>query len=72
MDWLMKWVDASAVRNKTAQSMAQLVVNEIFPRVEAVAGLITDNRGEFVNGVMRETLKFEYQTCHHFPIPSSK
>lgn len=48
---------AYAVKDKTVQTMAHLIVSEIFPRVGAEAELENDNWGEFVNVVMRETLK---------------
>lgn len=57
VDWLTKWVDVYVVMDKTAQTMARLIVNEIFPSVAAVAELVTNNGGEFVSVVMRETLK---------------
>ena len=37
--------------------MGHLVLNEIFSRVDAISELVTDNGGEFLNKVMRETLK---------------
>lgn len=43
VDWLTNWVEAYAVKDKTAQTVTQLILNEIFPRVGAIAELVTDN-----------------------------
>ena len=54
---LTNWVKVFAVRVMTAHTIAQHIVYEIFPRVDAFTDLVIDNRGEFVNEVMREALR---------------
>ena len=56
VDWLSNWPEAFAVADKRAQTIADLILTEIFPRYGAPLELVTDNGTENVNEVMRETL----------------
>ena len=49
VDCQMNWVEVYAVRDKTDQTMAKLVVKEMFLREEAVAVLVTNYVEELVN-----------------------
>ena len=50
VDWLTNWPEAYAVADKKAQTVAGLILTEIFPRYG------TDNGAENVNEIMRETM----------------
>ena len=63
VDWYSSWPEAFAVPDKTADTVAHLLLNEIFPRFGCVLELVSDNGSENVNHVMRETL--ETLNIHH-------
>ena len=50
------WIEAFACPDKSAQTIAQLLIEEIFPRFSCPLELLTDNGSENVNQVMKETL----------------
>ena len=56
MDSLTNRVEAYAVKNRTIQTIAESIVNYIFPRIEKVVDLMTENGGKSVNEGMRKTL----------------
>lgn len=57
IDWLTSWVEALSVKDKTAQTVATLLVNEIFPRFGASLELVTDKGLENVNEVRTHAVK---------------
>ena len=63
VDWYSGWPEAFAVPDKTADTVAHLLLNEIFPRFGCMLELVSDNGSENVNHVMRETL--ETLNIHH-------
>ena len=56
VDWLTNWPEAYAVADKKAQTVASLILTEIFPRYGAPLEIVTDNGAENVNEIMRETM----------------
>ena len=56
VDWLTNRPEANAVKDKKAQTVANLVLTEIFRRYGASLELVTDNGTENVNEIMKETL----------------
>lgn len=50
-------IEPLAVADKKAQTVANLILTEIFPRYGAPLELVTDNGTENVNQVMKETLE---------------
>ena len=63
VDWLTGWIEAFAVPDKTADTVVFLLLNEVIPRHSAMLVLVTDNGGENVNNMMRETLL--HLNIHH-------
>ncbi|MCG8045975.1 MAG: RNase H-like domain-containing protein [Candidatus Thiodiazotropha endolucinida] len=63
VDWYSGWPEAFAVPDKTAETVAHLIIEEIYPRFGCPLELVTDNGSENVNRVMRETL--EALNVHH-------
>ena len=63
VDWYSGWPEAFAVPDKTAETVAHLIIEEIFPRFGCVMELVTDNGSENVNRVVRETL--DNLNIHH-------
>ena len=61
--WYSGWPEAFAVPDKTAETVAHLIIEEIFPRFGCVMELVTDNGSENVNRVVRETL--DNLNIHH-------
>ena len=57
VDWLTGWIEAYAVPDKTADTVVFLLLTEIIPRHSAMLQLVTDNGGENVNKLMKETLQ---------------
>ena len=51
------WPEAFAVPDKTEDTIAHLLIEEIFPRFGCLLELVTDNGTENVNWVMKETLR---------------
>ena len=54
VNWLTNWVEAFPLQRKDAQTMAEILMDEIFPRYGGPRVLVTDNGGEFVNAIMKE------------------
>ena len=57
VDWLTNWPEAFAVPDKKAQTVAKLLLSEIFPRYGAPRQLVTDNGPENLNKIMQETVE---------------
>ena len=51
------FVEAFPVKDKSADNIFHLIINEIFPRYGAVLQLLTDNGKENINRKVQETLK---------------
>ena len=56
VDWLTNWAEAYAVSDKKAQTVASLILTEIFPVHGAPLEIVIDNGAENVNEIMRETM----------------
>ncbi len=56
VDWFSGWVEAFPVPDKTADTVAHLLIEEIFPRHGCPLEIVTDNGSENVNKVMKETM----------------
>ena len=63
VDWLSGWPEAFAVLDKTADTVANLLIEEIYPRYGCPLQIVIDNKTENVNNVIRETL--ESLNIHH-------
>ena len=57
VDWLTNLPEAFAVPDKKAQTVAGLLLTEIVPRFRTPLELVSDNRPENVNEIMRQTVK---------------
>ena len=57
VDWYSGWPEAFAVPDKTAETVAHLIIEEIYPRFGCCLELVTDNGSENVNRVVKETLQ---------------
>ena len=57
VDRFSGWPEAFAVPDKTADTIAHLLIEEIFPRFGCLLELVTDNGTENVNWVMKATLR---------------
>ena len=56
VDWFSGWPEAYAVPDKTAETVAHLLLEEIFPRHGSGLQNVTDNGTENVNNKVKETL----------------
>lgn len=56
VDWLTNWLEAFAIVDKKARTVADLVMGEIFPRYGTPVQLVTNNELENVNNIMKEVL----------------
>ena len=63
IDMYSGWPEAFAVPNKKAETVAHLLIDEIFPRFGAPLQLLTDNGPENINKIMKTTL--ESLNVHH-------
>ena len=57
VDWYSGWPEAYAVPDKTAETVAHLLLEEIFPRHGSCLQIVTDNGTENVNNVVKQTLQ---------------
>ena len=57
VDWFSGWPEAYAVPDKTAETVAHWLLEEIFPRHGSCLQIVTDNGTENVNNVVKETLE---------------
>ena len=56
VDHFSGWPEAFAVPDKTAETVAHLLIEEIFPRHGSPLQILSDNGSENINRVVRETL----------------
>ena len=56
VDWYSGWPEAFAVPDKTTDTVAYLVIEEIFARCGCPLQIVTDNGTENVNKTVKETL----------------
>ena len=56
VDWFSGWPEAFAVPDKTADTVAQLIIEEIYPRHGCALQIVLDNGAENVNRTVIETL----------------
>ena len=56
VDWYSGWPEAFSVPDKTAETVADLIIDKIFPRFGSCLQLVTDNGTENVNRIVKETL----------------
>lgn len=61
--WFSGWPEAFAVPDKTADTIAHLIIEQIFPRFGCPLEVVTDNGSENVNRVVKDTL--ETLNIHH-------
>ena len=57
VDWFSGWPEAFAVPDKTADTMAYLILEKIFPRFGCPLQIVTDRGSENVNKIVKETLE---------------
>lgn len=57
VDHYSGWPEAFALPDKSAESVAHVVIDEVFPRFRCPLQIVTDNGTENENRVIRETLK---------------
>ena len=57
VDWYSGWPEAFAVPDKTAETVADLIIDQIFPRLGSCLQLVSDNGTENVNKIVKETLE---------------
>ena len=57
VDWLTNSPEAYAVADKKAQTVASLILTEIFPRYGASLEIVTDNGAENVNEIRTQLVK---------------
>ena len=57
VDLYSGWPDAFAVPDKSAENVAHLFIEEIFPRSGAPLQIVTDNGSEKANRIVRETMQ---------------
>ena len=57
VDWFSGWPEAYAVPDKTAETVAHLLLEEIFPCHGSCLQIVTDNGTKNVNNVVKETLE---------------
>ena len=56
VDWYSGWQEAFSVPDKTPETVADLVIEKMFPRFGSCLLLVTDNGTENVNRIVKETL----------------
>ena len=57
VDWYSGWPEAFSVPDKTASTIAHLIVEEIFPRYGCPLQIVTNNGTENINKTVQETLQ---------------
>ena len=65
VDWYSGWPEAFAVPDKNGETVADLIIEQIFPRFGSCLQLVSDNGTENVNRVVRKTserLKIDHVT----------
>ena len=56
VDWYSGWPEAFAVPDKTGETVADLIIDQVFSRFGSCLQLVTDNGTENVNKLVKETL----------------
>ena len=56
VDWYNCWPEAFAISDKTGETVANLIIDQIFPRFGSSLQIVTDNGTENVNKVVNDTL----------------
>ena len=56
VDWYSGWPAVFTVPDKTAETVADLIIDKIFSRFGSCLQLVTDNGTENVNRIVKETL----------------
>ena len=56
VDWYSGWSEAFAVPGKTAETVAHLIIEKVYPRFGCPLELVTYNGSKNVNRVVKETL----------------
>ena len=56
VDWFSGWPEAFAVPDKTADTVAQLIIEDVYPRHGCALQIVSDNGAENVNRTVKETL----------------
>ena len=76
VDWFSGWPEAFAVPDKTADIVAHLLIEEIFPRFGCPLQIVTDKGSENVNKVVQETMRslniHHVQTSVYHPQSNAK
>ena len=54
MDYCTKWVEARALKDNSAKSVARFLYEAIMTRYGCPVELVTDQGGHFINAVLRE------------------
>ena len=76
VDWYSGWPEAFAVPDKSADTIANLIIEEIYPRHGSVLELVCDNGTENIYRVVRETLQYlnikQTATFYYRPQANSK
>ena len=57
VDWYSGWPEAFPVADKTAETVTDLILQQIFPRFGCPLQIVSDNGSENVNKMVRETLE---------------
>ena len=57
VDWYSGWPEAYPIPDKKGETIAHLLIEEIFPRYGSCLQLVTDNGTEFDNRIVKETLE---------------
>ena len=66
VDWYSGWPEVFAVPDKTAETVAHLLLEEIIPRYSTTLQIVTDNSSDNINRVMKHTL--QEMTINHVTI----
>ena len=76
VDWYSGYPEAFAVPDKSADTIAHLIIEEIFPRYGTPLEIVTDNGSENVNRKVKETLEalniHHVKTSFYHPASNSK
>ena len=76
VDWYSSWSEASAVLDKSAETVVHLVLDEIIPRHSTLLQIVTDNGTANINKVMKYTLEqmniSHVTTSYYHPQGTSK
>ena len=57
VDWYSGWAEVFPYRDKSVETVAHLIIDEIIPRHSTPLQIVSDNGSENVNKVIKHTLK---------------